>query len=462
MAALNEATMQFGKKHDLVTTKKREALVEISVEKAITAKKHLVIVLEEMLQREKLIAEEFRKENEQKSLEVTAISQSAVTELSNLKTEAEKLKSKILDMNSQIHTREGILNEYKGYKNLLIDLMSLEQEIVQVLETVTVPLDQNGTLATSSDGSNYQKKPEEFYSDSWKLLNVMTGLKEYCLSLIENISREEETLIYQREFTDIMSQKLKLAEDKEMMKVNEVRNTAKKVREETVNVKKKIEVHENLMNTEEDMLLQSLEKMVCDLYQTYVNSRPTAINSLKKLSAVECHLTSLLREIDTIDEERLLKLRKDQWNVKKYLLQQENVKREWDKKHERLRKCLERALSERKVITGRKLMPRSMVTKQEVTVSTRDVKQLTPEEIIWQELVAKKYGKAIQVSWKDWLCALEKSRKDKMRETVLPALPEATTEKNRLLTPFSGKPQPPSASLLSSHLPKVKLPHKSK
>ncbi|KAF3699577.1 Coiled-coil domain-containing protein 38 [Channa argus] len=467
MAAFNEETMRFGRKQDLFTTKKMEALVEISlgmirlqlekVEKTIKAKKHLVIVLEEMLQRVKLIAEEFRKENEQKSLEVIAISKGARTELFRLKTEAEKLRGKILDVNSQIQMKEDMVNEYKGYKDLLIDLMSLEQEIEQESQTVTLSSAQNDTLVTNSDSSDYQKA-EEYYSDSWKLLNVMTGLKKYNLSLIENKSREEETLIYQREDTDIMSQKFKLAKDKEMMRVNEVKNRAKNVREVTVDLKKKIEMHEHIKNTEEDILLQSLEKMVCELYQTHVNSRPTAINSLKKLSAVEHHLMSLLREIDAIDGERLEKLRKEQWNIKKYLWQQENVKREWEKKQERLRKCMERAFGERKVITGRKLMPKSMITKQEVTVSTKEVKYVTPEDIIWEELIAEKYGKAMpKVSWKEWLCALEKSRKEKMRGTVLPPSHKETTEQDRPFTAFAGKAQPPSSLPLNSRLPQIQL-----
>ncbi|XP_029295926.1 cilia- and flagella-associated protein 100-like [Cottoperca gobio] len=324
---------------------------------------------------------------------------------------------KVFRLHSELVKVEDVLNKYKRYKNILFKLSSPEWQEAQeaealkakvlsdgdaqdeqnrpqesslitgserglesspagVLPSTTLSSAHNDTLVThcklDSESSEYKEKLELYFSDPQQLLDLMMELTEQNLSLLQNSTRFDETLLLLRQAMETTSKKMKEDDEKLTVQVNDMKDSIDEEKERAATLKKKVQLHDSLQTDDQDAMLDALGVKVTEVHRCFIDSRLTNLSTLEKLSSVEYRMSLLLQLVESIPEENLETLRQIKDSERRSRLREEKLRLEMEKQKERMLKFQQRSLDDTKKISGRKLMPRSSPVEQKIKVSDED------------------------------------------------------------------------------------------
>ncbi|XP_061785775.1 cilia- and flagella-associated protein 100-like isoform X2 [Nerophis lumbriciformis] len=376
-------------KHDFIAMERQKAVLEISLmtkrseickmDKAIAKEQRQLRELEKLIEKDNQSFEQFLRDNEKKSMEARTF------ELSNY---------------------EETLQEYKSYKELLLKLSppdwqeaqkakvmkkiqlmgNTEDELnKEPMDSMTVkqgvennrgsarlsPAESTSVsmrLDPDADGSEYEEDPELYFTDPKQLIELMTELTEQNLSLIKNSTRAEETL---EELKQSMEAIRKTTEKDEALLTQQMNEMNKRIEEEkarAAKLKQKVQLHVLLNTEDEDDMLSALSEKVAEVYRCCVDNRGSSHSTLEKLASIEKQMSSLLHCLDDIPTESLEMMQKIKDSERRTRQREEKLRMQREKQVERMKRYLERSLSEAKKTSGRKLMPRCLPTAQKVKV----------------------------------------------------------------------------------------------
>ncbi|AWP18673.1 Hypothetical protein SMAX5B_006137 [Scophthalmus maximus] len=146
------------------------------------------------------------------------------------------------------------------------------------------------------------------------------------------------------------------------------------------------------------------------------------------LTAVEHCVYALLNQMMKIPENNFKKLKKVIFTEKQKERHIQSMRKTMEDETEKKMKYIKRAMSDIKKREGKRLMPRSIISKnQNRKRKTADERPPTPEEIVWDEqLVAEKDRPAVMTLWEDWRldkdkreAALKKQRRENEKRATM-------------------------------------------
>ncbi|XP_061901280.1 cilia- and flagella-associated protein 100-like [Entelurus aequoreus] len=377
------------------------------MEKAIAKEQRQLRELEKLIEKDNQSFEQFLRDNEKKSMEARTFFEKEAKSKEEKNTEIKKLTSEISKLRSELSNYEETLQEYKRYKELLLKLSppdwqeaqrakvmkkiqlmgNTEDELnKEPMDSMTVkqsvennrgsarlsPAESTSVsmrLDPDADGSENGEDPELYFTDPKQLIELMTELTEQNLSLIKNSTRAEETL---EELKQSMEAIRKTTEKDEALLTQQMNEMNKKIEEEkarAAKLKQKVQLHV-LLNTEDeqDDMLSALSEKVAEVYRCCVDNRGSSHSTLERLASIEKQMSSLLHCLDDIPTESLEMMQKIKDSERRTRQREEKLRMQREKQIERMKRYLERSLSEAKKTSGRKLMPRCLPTAQKVKV----------------------------------------------------------------------------------------------
>ncbi|XP_029983186.1 cilia- and flagella-associated protein 100-like [Sphaeramia orbicularis] len=153
-----------------------------------------------------------------------------------------------------------------------------------------------------------------------------------------------------------------------MLQLSKMKDKLKQVKEETVRLKQKVQLHDTLKTKDKDIMLNSLDKKVSEVFHCCVNKHCTILGTLEKLTRIENRMSELVEQVETMPKEVVERLLQVKEQERRSRLHEEKLRLERQKHELKFKKYKERAMGETKKKSGRKLMPRSYVgaTKKEV------------------------------------------------------------------------------------------------
>ncbi|XP_057707190.1 cilia- and flagella-associated protein 100 isoform X1 [Corythoichthys intestinalis] len=404
-ALLKQRNILRESKHDLISMERQKAVLEITLmtkrseickmDKSIAKEERRLKELEKTIEQDNQSFVAFLRENEKKSSEAQTFFEQEAKSKQEKTAEIKKLSSEISSVRSEVANYEEILQEYKRYRDLLFKLSPIEWQETQrakLLKKVQVDKnrkaeqnresenstffsDQQSNTADSQpakhyepdiDSSQYEDEPDLYFTDPKQLIELMTELTEQNLSLIKNSTRAEETL---EDLQQSMEEVRKRTEKDEELLNKQINDVNKRIEEEktrSLELKKKVQLHIELKTQDEDEMMRVLGEKVAEVYSCCVDDRLSKCSTLEKLASIEKQLSSLLHCLEEIPKESLELMQKIKASERRTRQREEKLRLQREKQIERMKRYLERSLSDAKKTNGRKLMPRCLPTAQKV------------------------------------------------------------------------------------------------
>ncbi|XP_068570361.1 cilia- and flagella-associated protein 100 [Cebidichthys violaceus] len=420
-------------KHHFRSMERQKAVLELNLmekrseisgmDKAITEEEESLRQLEELIERDNLLFEDFLRENEKKSVEARTFLEREAKSNQEKKAEIKKLTAEIGTVTSELAKSQEILTDYKSYKELLFKLSPPEWQEAQKTKAVKGPSDgdaedkrdkgpeesannndlesevsdpageppsiretrlssaRGDTLSTitklNSDNSEYEDEPELFFTDPQQLLDLVTDLTEKNLSLIQNTSRVEETAKELRNTMKTISTKFKSTDVSLDLQLKNMSERVDREKARGKKLKQMVEFHLSLDTEDQDAMWDALGRKVSEVYRNCVDDRITNLSTLEKLAKIENRMGLLLEGLESLPEESLEMMKKIKDSERRSRQREEKLREQREKQKDRMRRYLERSLADSKKISGRKLMPRCKPDAQKVRVRNVDT---TPTE----------------------------------------------------------------------------------
>ncbi|XP_040915915.1 cilia- and flagella-associated protein 100-like [Toxotes jaculatrix] len=223
-----------------------------------------------------------------------------------------------------------------------------------------------------SERSEYEENLVLYFSDSQQLQGLVEELTEQNLSLVQNSNKVNEIHEELRQTVCVKLKKMEVEEENLMLQAKDMRDRTNQERLRIVQLTKKVQLHDSLRTADQDIMLNALGVKVTEVHRCCVDSRPTSLSTLEKLSSIEYHMALLLQHIENIPEESLENLRQIKDSERRSRLREEKLRLEREKQEKRMEKCTQRSLSDAKKIRGRKLMPRCIPVEQKTEVYSTD------------------------------------------------------------------------------------------
>ncbi|XP_061691865.1 cilia- and flagella-associated protein 100 isoform X2 [Syngnathoides biaculeatus] len=404
-------------KHDLISMERQKAVLEISLmtkrseifkmDKAIAKEESRLKELEKTIEKDNQSFALFLRENEKKSLEAQKFFEQETKSKQKKTADIKELTSEISTIRSEVANYEEILQECKRYKEVLFKLSppgwqeaqraklhhkvkmnkKTEDDQIREPEDLTVKQDLENNTACSQprhnsadlarntkeferdiNSSESEDNPKLYFTDPKQLIDLMTELTEQNLSLIKNSTRAEETLEELKQCMDAIS---KRTEKDEELLTQQIDDMKKKIDEEKTRastIKKKVQLHILLNTEDEEDMMRTLSKKVAEVYRCCVDDSLSSRNTLEKLASIEKQMSSLLHCLEDIPKESLEMMQKIKDSERRTRQREEKIKLQREKTIERMKKYLERSLSDAKKTSGRKVMPRCIPFAQKVKV----------------------------------------------------------------------------------------------
>ncbi|XP_061644568.1 LOW QUALITY PROTEIN: cilia- and flagella-associated protein 100 [Phyllopteryx taeniolatus] len=404
-------------KHDLISTERQKAVLEISLmtkrseickmDKAVVKEERRLKELEKTIEKDTQSFAVFLRENEKKSLEAQTFLERETESKQEKTADIKKLTYEISKIRSEVANYDDILQEYKRYRELLFKLSPPEWQEAQRAkllrkvqvdkntadeqnrepEDLTVKQDLENNMAHAQprhssaelasnpkehepdvDRSECEDNPELYFTDPKQLIALMTELTEQNLSLIKNSTRAEETLEELKHSMEAIRKRTK--KDEELM-TRQIDDLKKRIGEEKTRaweMKKKVQLHVLLNARLQDDVMRALGEKVAEVYRCCVDDGLSSPSTLEKLASIEKQMSSLLHCLEDIPKESLEMVQKIKDSERRTRQREEKLKLQREKQIERMKKYLERSLSDTKKTSGRKLMPRCIPFAQKVKV----------------------------------------------------------------------------------------------
>ncbi|CAJ1078080.1 cilia- and flagella-associated protein 100-like isoform X3 [Xyrichtys novacula] len=252
-----------------------------------------------------------------------------------LDLEIAELHSKIGAVNTDLAQTEEVLNKYKSYRDIIVEISSCS------------PDDQS-----SQDEKLYLA---HILSDPNHLLEKRTHLESINLHLLDSIQQEKNTLKKECEMTDTVVKNFTKEQDTHEALMKELEDQTKRMEDNAVYYKHMVQVFESVGNSNEDLMKQTLIKKVDELYDTIRSDEMFAFTTDDKLQKTYQAVEGLVKRLDKVPKGSLAKENMEHQQRQKSRQEQEQKRLQADREL----KCRERSLAEYKPVLRRKLMPRS-------------------------------------------------------------------------------------------------------
>ncbi|XP_061541773.1 cilia- and flagella-associated protein 100 [Phycodurus eques] len=403
-------------KHDLISTERQKAVLEISLmtkrseickmDKAVVKEERRLKELEKTIEKDTQSFAVFLRENEKKSLEAQTFLERETESKQETTADIKKLTSEISTIRSEVADYDDILHEYKRYGELLFKLSPPEWQEAQRAkrlrkvqvdkntaderntepQDLTVKQDLEDNMARAQprrssnpkehgpdvDRSECEDNPELYFTDPKRLIALMTELTEQNLSLIKNSARAEETLEELKQSMEAIRKRTKKDEELLTRQIDELKKRIGEEKTRASEMKKKVQLHVLLSTEDEDDMMRALGEKVAEVYRCCVDDRLSSPSTLQKLASIEKQMSSLLHCLEDIPKESLEMVQKIKDSERRTRQREEKLKLQREKQIQRMKKYLERSRSDAKKTSGRKLMPRCIPFAQKVNVKTAE------------------------------------------------------------------------------------------
>lgn len=215
--------------------------------------------------------------------------------------------------------------------------------------------------ADESISSDTEEEPPLYFTDSHQLLDIFTELEQQNLSLIQNSQDTEEAL------EEIKHEKARtvahMEEESRILKeqISHLKEAITNEEEKAKDLHLKSQVFSfGLYEAEDqDRMLESLNVKVAQVYHSCIGDNQANLSTLQMLAVIEDQLLDLLDNFEKIPPEKLELAEKAKEKERRLRVREEKMKQQRLHQEERLRRALERAQSDPKKTTGRRLMARS-------------------------------------------------------------------------------------------------------
>ncbi|XP_057685479.1 sodium channel and clathrin linker 1-like [Corythoichthys intestinalis] len=337
-------------------------LANLKLMESIAAQEKKVKGLELVLERQKLINENFREMADKKLFEEGV----RFTKMNRYKlmkhAEIEKLNEQIGEMKKEIPEIENTLSKYERYKRSIFKLAAPDKE------------------------ENMNVLP-----DHEQILERMENLREQNQFLLPYAVKNNYALLGQQQKFE--NTKKKNEQDLENLRT-EISSVKAKIEEETktsLKISQMVKLYKENRNVELETELESLTAKVTKVYRSCSTSTHF-LNPLKKMKRVEEQVFALMGKIDTIPKDLLKKL---QAGFYRRRLQEEEKRIQREREDKRLKRSQQRSVqkvpkSEPKDVRTKRVMIRYKVAarpKASKKAHAAEKKVKTFEDEIWEDVV---------------------------------------------------------------------------
>ncbi|XP_027711604.1 coiled-coil domain-containing protein 38 [Vombatus ursinus] len=394
----------------------------MKLQKCMEIQEQQFLNAEKRLQEDAFAFEEFLRENDQKSVDALKIAAQETIGKLQMASELKKANLEIQAVKSEIMKTEFLLNEYIKYGCFLLKLSPKTWQVQQTLKKIkpkdasTVPslpklvqkpsivkkskLDKDSPrkasgISTTEDERKSKKvspekkkpespkaasissedsldfgidevdcdlEPELYFKEPEELLQVLTKLEEQNLTLVQYSQDIDETLedVSKREkaIQDKVNSSIEaLLDQKEMLKNNCAREEEKAAELE---LRSRLFSFGEFNSEVQEKLIDSLSRKVNQVYKVCIGEVDmTNLSPVQKLVKVESRLVELSDLIDSVPKESIDVIEKAKQRERRQKMREEKLREKQKSQEEKIRIALERAVSEPKRKTGRKLVYRS-------------------------------------------------------------------------------------------------------
>ncbi|XP_023152802.2 GRIP and coiled-coil domain-containing protein 2-like isoform X2 [Amphiprion ocellaris] len=328
---------------DLVVFNTQKALTEaqlkkekseiLKTQKAVTGKNEFIKMLACMYEAEVCSHEEFIMDFEKKSADKN------YAEATKAKEELDAVIEKLTDGTLESEFAEGVLNKYKSYKNLLFNLLllqeaetskakvlinkddqnemksepqkrvvrkgserDLESSLGQVLPSTkdpTLSSAYSDTVVPDSTLDVNSTEYEEYFSNPQQLVGLLSDLTDLNLSQNQNSTGEDNIL---EQTTELASEKMKELEERLPSLVCNMKDRIVKEQERAVMLGKQVQLHEAVKIQDRD-ILDAVDKKVTEVHLCFVDCWMTDLSITEKLCNAEHRMSLMLQQIESIPED---------------------------------------------------------------------------------------------------------------------------------------------------------------
>ncbi|XP_069499498.1 cilia- and flagella-associated protein 100 [Ambystoma mexicanum] len=216
----------------------------------------------------------------------------------------------------------------------------------------------------STDGSvssDNDEDPPLYFTDSRQLLDIFTELEQQNLSLIQNSQDTEEALEEIKQETAKTQAKMELESQQLKDQIKRLKEAIAREEEKAKEIQIKSQVFFSGQHEVEDQdkMLEALNTKVTQVYHTCIGDSQASLSTLQMLAIIENQLLDLLDNMEKVPPEKMELAEKAKEKERRLRVREEKMKQQRMHQEERLRRALERAQSDPKKTTGRRLMGRS-------------------------------------------------------------------------------------------------------
>ncbi|XP_033999447.1 cilia- and flagella-associated protein 100 isoform X2 [Trematomus bernacchii] len=220
------------------------------------------------------------------------------------------------------------------------------------------------TLVTDGnvDGDSSQSE-DKLELSPHQILDLVTELTDQVLSLTRNSYRVDELPLKElMQDIETISRKMEEDDEKLTLQLDEMKDRIASDLERAATLKRKVQLDDSLKD--HDTMSDALGVKITEVYRCCVDSHPTCLSTLEKLTSVEHRACLQLQFLESIPKENLKTLRLNKDIVRRGRLREEQLRLEKEK-------CKQR-LMDRKKQTGRQLRPRCFPVQKKIPVSEED------------------------------------------------------------------------------------------
>ncbi|KAM9570537.1 coiled-coil domain-containing protein 38-like isoform 1-T1 [Salvelinus alpinus] len=392
------------------------------LEKDTVIELQLIRHAEKHLEQDSAAFEKFIKENDQSSVEAVKLAEKETMMKMEKTAEIKKVTVQMMAMKSDISKYQEILKEYQTYKTFLMAVGPLEwreeqkrkredrratkqreRENTNIFCLPSSVKDENkkgpayarrnsrvtkysqikhqsksGKVSSilhhqerqgstipevpeTAETSDSDEEPEFCYSNPRDMLNLLTDLEEQNLSYIQNFQETEEVM-------DEISKTIQLTQERMnsearilLQQVDILKNTIQREEEKNseLELKSRIFSYGEYRADKQDVMLNVLHKKVKEVYRVCVGEVDSNISTLHMLANIESRMQEVMDRLETLPPDNIDTVRTQREKEKRVKMREEKRLMKKHHQEERLRMALERATSDSKKRTGRRLMPRS-------------------------------------------------------------------------------------------------------
>ncbi|XP_046890006.1 cilia- and flagella-associated protein 100-like isoform X2 [Hypomesus transpacificus] len=209
--------------------------------------------------------------------------------------------------------------------------------------------------------SDSDEEPELYFTDPREMLHILTDLEEQNLSFIQNFQETEEARDEICKTVQLMQNKTANETQVLQQQIDILNNTIQREEEKNsdLELKSKIFSYGEYRADKQDHMLKLLHNKMKEVFKMCGGEVGTQFSTLHMLANIESRMEEVLERLDTLPSENVEAIRTAKEKEKRLMMREEKM--EMKKRHheERLKIAIERATSDSKKQTGRKLMPRS-------------------------------------------------------------------------------------------------------